>query len=52
MLLQPGEPVIPEHRVGEIRMEQEIGAFRQFMTRRSGWRKGANGCRWLFLTGH
>jgi hypothetical protein len=38
-LLQPGEPVIPERRVGEIRMEQEIGAFRQFMTRRSGWRE-------------
>jgi hypothetical protein len=38
-LLQPDEPVIPERRVGEIRMEQEIGAFRQFMTRRSGWRK-------------
>jgi NurA domain len=36
-LLLQGEPVIPERRVGEIRMEEEIGAFRQFLTRRSGW---------------
>jgi hypothetical protein len=36
-LLLKGEPVIPERRVGEIRMDEEIGAFRQFMTRKSGW---------------
>jgi hypothetical protein len=37
-LLLKGEPMIPERRVGEIRMEQEIGVFRQFFERKRGWK--------------
>jgi hypothetical protein len=37
-LLLLGEPVIPERRVGEIRMAEEIGVFRQFFESKKGWR--------------
>lgn len=36
-LLLQGEPVIPERRVGEIRMAEEIGVFHRFMTVHRGW---------------
>lgn len=36
-LLLPGEPMIPERRVGEIRMESEIGVFRRFFESKRGW---------------
>lgn len=37
-LLLLGEPVIPERRVGEIRMEEEIAVFRHFFENKKGWR--------------
>jgi hypothetical protein len=38
-LLLLGEPVIPERRVGEIRMEEEIAVFRHFFKNKKGWRE-------------
>ena len=38
-LLLLGEPVIPERRVGEIRMEEEIAVFRHFFENKKGWRE-------------